>query len=369
MPGDAWGESEEKTLDWYTRLGPITVTETIFTRGRRAPELRPFSTSAEVACRGCSVARQRAITDCGADGPFAEAAATRREHDGIEVPVHTVRVITEHHGAAMRAQQPQGSPWSAAPGVGVLIAEMDGSMVPRVETAAPWTGDAPRDRRKTRQLSWTEARLCLAHEPGSVTPRFGATMGRVDAAGAPLWECALAAGAGHQTRVHGVGDGAPWITDQVERTFGTQATYLIDCYHLCDDLAAAAAVVAGPEKAAWLEEKKTWLKANQWPAVLDTLRPYVEPDRVANDDAPVRACFRYLSNRTTLLDDQGALAAGLPIGSGEIESAHRYIIQSRLKRAGAWWTLDNLEHMLALRVVRANRAWEVYWSQVNQQAA
>ena len=28
------------------------------------------------------------------------------------------------------------------------------------------------------------------------------------------------------------------------------------------------------------------------------------------------------------------LAAELPIGSGEIESAHRYIIQSRLKRAG-----------------------------------
>ncbi len=70
-----------------------------------------------------------------------------------------------------------------------------------------------------------------------------------------------------------------------------------------------------------------------------------------------------------MLDDQGALAAGLPIGSGEIESAHRYIIQSRLKRAGAWGTLDTLEHRLALRVVRANREWEDYWRQVNQQAA
>ena len=66
---------------------------------------------------------------------------------------------------------------------------------------------------------------------------------------------------------------------------------------------------------------------------------------------------------------QGALAAGLPIGSGEIESAHRYIIQNRLKRAGAWWTLDNLDNMLALRVLRANREWEVYWSQDAQRAA
>jgi len=322
-----------------------------------------------VACRQCSEALQRAITDFGADGPFADAAAKLREHYGIDVPVSTVRAITEHHGAMMRARQPQASPWPEAAGVGRLIAELDGSMVPRVETGAAGAEQGPRDRRKTRQVSWTEARLCLVREPGSVTPRFGATMGSVEAAGDQLWECAVAAGAGHQTRVHGLGDGAPWITDQVDRTFGTQATYLVDFYHLCDYLAAAADVVAGPEKAAWMEEKKTWLRENRWPEVLDTLRPFVEPDSVADKDAPVRACSRYISNRTDCLDYQGALAAGLPIGSGEIESAHRYIIQSRLKRAGAWWTLDNLENMLALRVLRANREWHAYWSQGNQQAA
>ncbi len=186
-----------------------------------------------MVCRGCSEALQRAITDFGADDPFAGAAAKLREHDGIAVPVSTVRAITEHHGATMRAQQPQGSPWPEAPGVAGLIAELDGSMLPLVTTAGPGTDDGPRDRRKTRQLSWTEARLCLAHEPGSVTPRFGATMGSVDMAGEQLWECAVAAGAGPRTRVHAVGDGAPWITDQVERTFGTQATYRIDFWVFC----------------------------------------------------------------------------------------------------------------------------------------
>ena len=63
------------------------------------------------------------------------------------------------------------------PGVAILIAEMDGSMVPQVETAEPVEGEAPIDRRKTRKVSWTEALLCLVHEPGSVTPVFGATMG------------------------------------------------------------------------------------------------------------------------------------------------------------------------------------------------
>lgn len=170
-------------------------------------------------------------------------------------------------------------------------------------------------------------------------------------------------------RIHGVGDGAPWIADQVERTLGAQATYLVDFYHLCDYVAAAAVVVAAPDHAAWLTEKKTWRKANRWSEVLDTLRPAVESDGVADEAAPVRACVRYLSNRTGSLDYQGALAAELPIGSGEIESAHRYIIQSRLKRAGTWWTADNLGNMLALRVLRANREWDAYWTRVNQQAA
>ena len=49
---------------------------------------------------------------------------------------------------------------------------------------------------------------------------------------------------------------------------------------------------------------------------------------------PVRACLRYLSNRPHQLDYKGALEKGLPIGSGEIESAHRYVIQQRLKLPG-----------------------------------
>jgi hypothetical protein len=64
----------------------------------------------------------------------------------------------------------------------------------------------------------------------------------------------------------------------------------------------------------------------------------------------------------------GALDQGLPIGSGEIESAHRYIIQQRLKLPGAWWTPDNVDSMLALRIIRANNKWDEYWNQQRQAA-
>ena len=114
----------------------------------------------------------------------------------------------------------------------MLITEMDGSMLPVVEVAELVAGEAPVDRRKTRQVGWKEARLALAHEPGSVTPIFGATLGSVEQAGERLTVCALEAGAGSQTRIHGVGDGAVWITEQMEAQFGTQVQYLVDFCHL-----------------------------------------------------------------------------------------------------------------------------------------
>ena len=146
----ARGESKgKKNLYWYTRLGKIEIAEEVFTQGRRGPEIRPFSDSAEVACRGCSEALQRALTDFGADNPFAGASAKLKEHYGIEVPVSTIRAITEKHGAAMLAQEKQKSHWPDRPGVAVLITEIDGSMVPVVETAEPVSGEAGIDRRKT----------------------------------------------------------------------------------------------------------------------------------------------------------------------------------------------------------------------------
>ena len=166
-----------------------------------------------------------------------------------------------------------------------------------------------------------------------------------------------------------MGDGAVWITEQMEVQFGTQAQYLVDFCHVCDYLSAAGEVIAANDKLAWMEEKKDWLKDNRWTEVLDALRPFVEPAHLPEPEAPVRACFRYISNHSNFLDYKGALAAGLPIGSGEIESGHRYVFQSRLKIAGGWWKMENLKKMIALRVLGANGGWEDYWSNVHQEAA
>ena len=104
------------------------------------------------------------------------------------------------------------------------------------------------------------------------------------------------------------------------------------------------------------------MKAGAIADVLKALSPHLEPPEVENKDAPVRACHRYICNRPEQFDYPHALASGLPIGSGEIESAHRYVIQERLKLPGAWWKAANADKMLALRTTRANGNWETYWS-------
>ncbi len=145
--------------------------------------------------------------------------------------------------------------------------------------------------------------------------------------------------------------------------FGAQGSFLVDFFHLCEHLGEAAKVCAANDPQAWLEQQKDRLKANRADAVLVALAPFV------GTSDPATACDRYIRNRLSQLDYHGAIRRGLPIGSGEIESAHRYVIQKRLKLPAAWWTPDNVEAMLALRLNRASREWGIYWQSVDKQAA
>ena len=136
-----------------------------------------------------------------------------------------------------------------------------------------------------------------------------------------------------------MGDGASWIARQMKQRFGSQGSYLLDFYHVCDYLSAAAKAI---ENEASTQQARARARRRRTSAV--------------------RRCYRYLSQRQDQLDYEGAINQGLPISPGEIESAQRYLIQKWLKLPGAWWQVANAENMLALRVNRANGEWKSYWS-------
>lgn len=158
------------------------------------------------------------------------------------------------------------------------------------------------------------------------------------------------------------------IAHQFEEKFGSQGHYLIDFYHVCEYLVAASKSGCDINPDGWVERQKKHLKNNDFLRVIENLSAFIEPKSREDSKSPVRACHRYLNNRKNQLDYKSALEKGLPIGSGEIESAHRYVIQKRLKLSGAWWKASNVSLMLSLRVVRANEEWEDYWENLKKTA-
>ena len=303
------------------------------------------------------------LTDFGADHSFAQAIAKVKEHYLIELSASAARKQTQKHAAQIKQSEPQMASLPAG-GVAQVIAQTDGCLIPIVKIAAK----GPKDCRKRRQLDWQEARLSLAYRAGSLAKNYQATLQGVEVAGAQLLVCASRAGAGQKSRIHCVGDGAGWIVRQVEERFREQGSYLIDFYHVSEYLAKAGeAICRAPDL--WRSRQQERLKRNQVSKVVAELSEHLEEEAGEGEQSPVRACWRYLTNRLESLDYKGAIEAGLPIGSGEIESGNRSVIQARLKRSGAWWKEENAEDMLALRTLRASGQWESYWNDLRQAAA
>ena len=82
----------------------------------------------------------------------------------------------------------------------------------------------------------------------------------------------------------------------------------------------------------------------------------------------VESAILYMKNRIDQLHYADALAKGLPIGSGIIESAHRHLLQRRLKVPGAW-ILENAQNLAASRILRANEGLDAYWSTCPEEKA
>ena len=321
--------------------------------------VRPFILFSDAKHHGCSKPLERAIVDFGSDNAFGKVPQKLQEHYGIEIPLSCARDLTLKHAAAFKKLSDESLCDKKSQAKATVISETDGSMVPVVLTKK--SKDKKQDGRKNKSVFYREARLTMAHEKGSRSPIFSGTLGNADLAGKHMLHCVQRVGMDGKTKIHCVGDGAAWIASRVDEYLGTNATYLVDFYHVCEYLSAAAKVCAKKSEKAWLRSQKNRLKASQFHKVLDSLFPFIEATNVPDEEAPVRACHRYLKNREDQLDYKSAIDNDLPIGSGEIESAHIYVIQKRLKLAGAFWTEENAENMLALRVSRANKEWELYW--------
>jgi hypothetical protein len=84
---------------------------------------------------------------------------------------------------------------------------------------------------------------------------------------------------------------------------------------------------------------------------------------------PVNKCLRYFTRNADFMRYSEFLAAGLPIATGIIEGACRYLVQDRLGITGARWDLPGAEAILRLRSLHASGDWEEYRSFHRQREA
>jgi hypothetical protein len=164
-----------------------------------------------------------------------------------------------------------------------------------------------------------------------------------------------------ESRIHVVADGAEWIALQSAEVFGDQADLLIDFYRVSEYLAAAAPACHPASPRSWLHTQQKRLRRGAAHLVLAAMKPFAEDQTDDATDPPVRAAIRHLKNRIQYLDYPKALALDLPIGSGMIESAHKHVLQARLKQAGTAWLPHNSDSIAQHRVLRANNQWDRYW--------
>jgi len=192
------------------------------------------------------------------------------------------------------------------------------------------------DDRIVQLISW--------HQVGD-NEAFGAALRQVQEAGLIPED---------RVRLCAVGDGAPWIWKWVEELFPT-ARQILDYYHCSGYLhtVAAAQYSDDPARAThWLEASLARLFCGEGNGVvwgLQRMKPASEDAAQAIDSA-----LSYLEKRLHQVDYASHRKGGYPIGSGAIESAHRFIGHVRLKRSGAWWYRENSNAILALRCALYN---------------
>ena len=319
--------------------------------------LRPLP--ARLGVRSCGRSRrlERVLTDFGSEHSFARAAGSVQEHYGFAIGVSAVRTATLAHAqrAGTQLQSQYAQPFRVLPAVGAahVIAQADGTMICTVP---------PGTRKGKRPREWKEMRLVAAQAKGSATTVYGATFGSVSETGLRWGHCTRQGGWGLNSQIHAVGDGADWIRLQSREIFGEQANFLCDYFHVSEYLGAAAASCHPGQPDQWRRTQQQRLKRGAVPKVLASLKEHLEAEETPAAEAPVRNAHRYLSNRLDCLDYPRALALGLPIGSGMIESGHRHVLQARLKKAGTAWLPDHAEQMAHLRVLKANHQWLSLWN-------
>lgn len=241
-----------------------------------------------------------------------------------------------------------------------LLLGADGVMVPFRPN-----GGSPKGKRV-----WREVKVAVLARLGQHLSRTGrvvsrlrqrrlvAVLGDMDALSPRLWLEAMRQGILSASRVIWLSDGARGLWRLFSECLAGYAIGILDFYHAAQNLWKAAA--------AWLDGRTK--QARSWFVAARHRLRHGKPDRVLADIAramnleglpesaqnTLSKLYAYLDGHRDHITYARFKELGLPIGSGFVESACKWLIQQRFKGVGMRWSEDGFNHLLHLRLTWVN---------------
>lgn len=147
---------------------------------------------------------------------------------------------------------------------------------------------------------------------------------------------------------------------------GMRITIVFDLIHVIHYLWLIAVLLCHDDRRAadaWIAHILKQLLTRHPLDVVATIRQTATNRKLTRADREkLDTALEYLRKNSTRIHYARFLAEGLPIATGVIEGACRYLIQDRLGITGARWGLADAEAVLKLRAIRTSGDWDEYWS-------
>ena len=166
-----------------------------------------------------------------------------------------------------------------------------------------------------------------------------------------------------------VQDGARWIQSFVDYHC-PQATRVIDFAHAQEYIAKIGRAIHGTDTDTfrqWYARMSKQLGRQPPQRTVNELRLLQRQHPEHPEGEAIELAIRYLEKRLPMIDYPHFRRRQIPIGSGNVESGHKVVMQQRMKQAGMRWAETNLNPMLALRVALCNQTWKTSWQEIEEQ--
>lgn len=334
--------------------------------------IRPVVEKLGINSGARSIAVKRALTDFGSEESFGQAAKRFKEHYGWTVERGTIRreveaialqaeSFVEKRLLALETKYNNLVPPKRRTGWNRVLVELDGCQIRTGSLLSSQTEELTPLRhlkKRKRQIDWREVRVGLARPLENKDSRtFIAKMAPYPELVSQLHNAAVDQGLLIYTLVFGIADGGNGLKEALETKF-TNFQFILDYAHFKQHLyQAVEAMELEPKwRSIWLNCAIDLIEGGRVKTIISRLKHWSGQGKEV-----VFNFAKYLERFRQSVHYKRYREWGLPIGSGEIESSHRYIPQKRLKIPGATWNPQMINPMLALRVIRANDWWSDFW--------